>query len=315
MSEILKSTPERADGTPGGSPSGVTPPWAWEESRWRGIVDRVRAGRPLRPRQWKDGARVAVALSFDSDHESGELRDGGEAPVRLSQGQYGARVAVPRILRLMTRYSIPVTFFVPAVVASIYPDEQRRLVGEGHEVGLHGWIHERNSLLPAGVELDLFRRCIETLESITGIAPVGLRAPSFEFSPATLSVVRQLGLLYDSSMMADDEPYELLENGQATGVVEIPAEWIRSDGAYFNMDRFSALRPYTTPFAVLEIWRAEFDMALQEGGLFQLTLHPHIIGHRSRLAMLEALIEHMCAQDRVWFATHEQIARYVKAEA
>ena len=73
-------------------------PWQWPEAHWRGIVDRVRAGRTLRPRLWPEGARCAVALSFDSDHETNELRDGGESPGKLSQGQYGNRQGVPRIL-------------------------------------------------------------------------------------------------------------------------------------------------------------------------------------------------------------------------
>jgi hypothetical protein len=96
-----------------------------------------------------------------------------------------------------------------------------------------------------------------------------------------------MGLLYDSSLMADDDCYELLLDGQPTGVVELPVEWIRDDAVYFNMNRFAALRPYTPPSAVLEIFRREFDAAYAEGGLFQLTMHPHIIGHRSRMMILE----------------------------
>src|SRR5579859_2608797 len=121
------------------SPGEDQQPWQWPEARWRGAVEHVRAGRPLRPRSWKDGARCAVALSFDSDHESGELREGGTSPGRLSQGQYGARVAVPRILKLLGKHGIRASFFVPAVIAELYPDEQRRVVGEGHEIGIHGW--------------------------------------------------------------------------------------------------------------------------------------------------------------------------------
>jgi hypothetical protein len=124
-----------------------------------------------------------------------------------------------------------------------------------------------------------------------------------------------MGLRYDSSLMADDDPYELLEDGQPTGMVELPVEWIRDDAIYFNMDRFSALRPYTPPSAVLEIFTAEFDGAYAEGGLFLLTMHPHIIGHRSRIALLERLIEHMRGHAGVWFATHADIARYVQEEA
>src|SRR5947209_1469281 len=80
--------------------------WQWSEERWRGIVERVRAGRTLRPDIWPGGARCAVAISFDSDHETGELREGGESIGRLSQGQYGTRAGIPRILALMKKYSI-----------------------------------------------------------------------------------------------------------------------------------------------------------------------------------------------------------------
>ena len=125
-------------------------PWQWSEQRWRGIVERVRAGKTLRPDMWPDGARCAVALSFDCDHETGELREGGESIGRLSQGQYGTRAGVPRILALLQKYSVPATFYVPAVSAMLHPDEQRRVAAEGHEIGIHGWIHERNSVLPEG---------------------------------------------------------------------------------------------------------------------------------------------------------------------
>jgi peptidoglycan/xylan/chitin deacetylase (PgdA/CDA1 family) len=290
-------------------------PWQWPEETWRGVVGKVRAGRSLKPARWKDGARVAVALSFDSDHESGTLREGEASPGKLSQGQYGSRQGIPRILALLERHRIPASFFVPAVIAMLYPDEQRRVVDAGHEIGIHGWIHERNSVLPVASERDLQKRAADTLERIAGVRPVGIRTPSWDFSAHTPAISRELGLRYDSSLMADDDPYELLEDGQPTGMVELPVEWIRDDAIYFNMDRFSALRPYTPPSAVLEIFTAEFDGAYAEGGLFLLTMHPHIIGHRSRIALLERLIEHMRGHAGVWFATHADIARYVQEEA
>jgi peptidoglycan-N-acetylglucosamine deacetylase len=290
-------------------------PWQWPETRWRGIVEKVRAGRSLKPKAWPGGARVAVALSFDSDHESGELREGGSSPGRLSQGQYGNRVGVPRILDLLERHAVPASFFVPAVIALLYPEEQRRVVKAGHEIGIHGWIHERNSILERKDERELMLRAADTLAKITGTPPVGMRTPSWDFSPHTLSIVREMGLLYDSSLMADDEPYELVEDGAATGIVELPVEWIRDDAVYFNMNRFSALRPYTPPSAVLEIFQSEFDETVKENGLFLLTMHPHYIGHRSRLALLDRLITHMKSVPGVWFATHAQVAEYCKAQA
>jgi peptidoglycan-N-acetylglucosamine deacetylase len=288
-------------------------PWQWDEPHWRGLVNQVRAGRRLAPARWKGGARCAVALSFDSDHETNELRDGGKSIGRMSWGQYGNRVGVPRIIDLLDRYGIKASFYVPAVAALLYPDEQKRLVAEGHEIGIHGWIHELNSVLPYEAERDLMFRSTDTLEKITGVRPVGLRTPSWDFSPNTLRIETELGLLYDSSLMADEDCYDLVMDGKSTGIVEVPVEWVRDDAVYFMMNRFQSLRPYTPPKDVLDIFLREFDAAYQAGGLFQLTMHPHIITPRSRIWILEEIIRHAQAKGDVWFATHADVAAYVKS--
>ena len=143
-------------------------PWQWPESEWRQRVGRVRAGRSLHPTSWPGGARCAIALSFDADHETNELRDGGKSIGRMSQGEYGSRVGVPRILSILHQHDVKASFFVPAGSALLHPDEQRRVVAEGHEIGLHGWIHELNSVLPEVAERDLHFRAADTLEKITG---------------------------------------------------------------------------------------------------------------------------------------------------
>jgi peptidoglycan-N-acetylglucosamine deacetylase len=287
-------------------------PWQWPEEHWRGIVDHVRAGRSYQPKSWPGGARCAIALSFDSDHETNELREGGESIGKLSQGQYGNRQGVPRILDILRRHDVRASFYVPAVTALLYPEEQRRVTAEGHEVALHGWIHERNSVLPEPAERDLMQRAADVLEKTAGQRPVGIRTPSWDFSPATLAIARDMGLLYDSSLMADVDCYELLLDGEPTGVVELPVEWIRDDAVYFNMNRFAGLRPYTPPADVFDIFRRELEAAHAEGGIFQLTMHPHISGYRSRAWILEEIIRHAKQLGNVWFATHADIVRHAK---
>jgi peptidoglycan/xylan/chitin deacetylase (PgdA/CDA1 family) len=290
-------------------------PWQWPDAHWRGLVDKVRAGRPYRPTTWKDGARAAFALSFDSDHETNELRDGGRSIGRLAWGEFGARVGLPRIVKLLAKHGVPATFYVPAVAALLHEDEQRAVIADGHEIGIHGWIHELNSVLPEEAERDLMLRSADTLERVTGIRPVGLRTPSWDFSPNTLKIEKEMGLLYDSSLMADEDCYELLLEGEPTGVIELPVEWIRDDAPYFSMHRGLSLRPYTPPPSVLDIFRREFDAAWEEGGIFQLTCHPHIIGYRSRIWIIDELIAHAKAKGAVWFATHAAVAAYARQHA
>jgi peptidoglycan/xylan/chitin deacetylase (PgdA/CDA1 family) len=290
-------------------------PWTWPEEIWRGIVHHVRAGRSLKPKRWKDGATFAVALSFDSDHETIELRYGGKSYSKISQGQYGARAAMPRILASLARHNVKATFFMPAVAAMLHEAEVRVVADAGHEIGIHSWIHEYNSMLDHATERDLMLRARDVLERLSGKRPVGMRTASWDFSPWTLKIVRELGLLYDSSLMADDEPYELLDQGEATGIVELPVEWIRDDAVYFNMDRAASLRPYGGPSMVFDIFSRELDAAAREGGLFQLTMHPHHVGHRSRVWIVDEIIGAAKAKGKVWFATHEEIAAYCAAEA
>jgi peptidoglycan/xylan/chitin deacetylase (PgdA/CDA1 family) len=292
------------------------PPWTQTEEQIREIVNRVRAGRDLTPKAWPNGARVAVGLSFDLDNETGSLRDNSSSPSLLSQGQYGSRAGLPRVLGLLDRHAIAASFFVPAVSAMIYPESIKAITASRrHEIGLHGWIHERNSQLDRATERDLLTRAAKTLESMTGARPVGMRTPSWDYSPHTIEIARELKLLYDSSLMADDRPYEVMAAGQPTGIVELPVEWILDDYPYFWMDRASTIRPTMNPDEVLSIWKAEFDGAYQERGMFILTMHPHVIGHRARIAMLDQLIVYMKTKPGVWFATHEQIARYVNEQA
>ena len=288
----------------------MSEPYEWDEATWRGRVEQVRAGQSLLPKSWPGGARCAVALSFDSDHETNELRDGGESPARLSWGEYGSRCGIPRIRKVLDRFGVKVSFFVPAVSALLHPEEQVSLVAEGHEIALHGWIHERNAKVPPDIERDLMLRSADTLETITGVRPVGMRTPSWDYSDVTLKIARELGLLYDSSLFADDNPYEILDHGVQTGIVELPVEWIRDDAVYFMMNRFGAQRPYTPPADVLDIFRREFDGAYEEGGLFLLTMHPHITGYRSRIFILEELLSHITSKGDCWIAPHADIARY-----
>ena len=271
----------------------------------------VSAGKRLKG-AWPNGARVAVGLSFDVDNATATLSTGNLDYEILSRGEYGAVDGLPRLLRMLDRQQVPASFFIPAASAVLHPKMISAIQSAKlpHEIGVHGWIHERLPLLNNEKEeqrlLDL---SIETLTKMTGKRPVGYRAPSWKFSGWTMGQVKAAGFLYDSSLMASDDAYELLLDGTPTGMVELPIERILDDAPYFGSNADGS-NPSLGD--VYEVFQAEFDVAYEEGGLFLLTMHPHLMGHRSRAAMLEKLVQYMKGKPGVWFATHEQIANHVK---
>ena len=313
---VACGTPKAAEdksGQPQAAPAAATskpqPGTKWSEAQLKQAVAPVRAGAALTPKSWPNKARVAVCLSFDIDNESPTLASGITLPVPLSAEQYGATQGLPRLLALLDREQLPASFYIPGVSAILAPDMIPQIMKSGrHEIGVHGWIHESlPDLNNSSEEERLLRQVVDYITKVTGKRPVGNRAPSWAFSNYTIDILRKVGFEYDSSLMAMDEPYQLMSNGQDTGIVELPVDWIQDDGLYFGPTG-------TMPSAdlVYQTFKEEFDRAYQEGTMFMLTMHPHISGHRSRVDQLDKLIAHMKSKPGVWFATGQQIAEYVK---
>ena len=290
--------------------SRVTNPGAkWTDDELRKAVAPARVGRKLTPREWPNNARVAVCLSFDVDNESYLLAQGETSPTTLSAADFGAETGLARILALLDRHQIPASFFIPAVSALIHPQQIPAIMKSGrHEIAVHGWIHEwLPTIDDAAEEERLLNKAIDYLTQASGKRPVGYRAPSWAFSPHTLDLIRKAGFLYDSSLMAMDEPYEVMSNGESTGLVELAIDWTLTETPYLG--RGGTL---PSPDRLFQLYREEFDGAYEEGTLFVLTLHPHVTGHRAPMRYLDEFIRYMKSKPGVWFATGEQIARYVK---
>jgi len=285
--------------------------WTWPTERLEKAVNQVRAGKDLTPPVWPNGAKVAVLLSFDVDNETVAWWEGEPTISELSRGEYGSRVALRRIVDLLKQEDVQASFFIPALSLHLAPkmaDEIKRL--PRHEFAVHGWIHERNTQVPAEKEREMVINSIKMLTDLTGEKPVGYRAPSWDFSAATPSILKEAGFLYESSMMSDDRPYELVIGGKPSGIVELPVEWILDDAPLLNPRGTN----YANPRELLEVLKDEFDVAYKEGTMFLMTMHPHVSGHRSRIVVLEELIRYIKSKDKVWFATHQEAAEYVKKE-
>ena len=293
------------------------PFWQWTPDEMKAHVKTVRGGKDLTPQQWPDGAKVAVSISFDFDTEPVWLGfQGNQSPSYMSRGEYGARRGLPRVLQLLDEQQIPATFFIPAASMVLHPDAVKTILDRPqHEIGFHSYIHENPLSLNEAQEREVYKNAMDIFMQTVGKKPVGFRSAAWDLTPATIKIVKEMGFLYDSSMMADDRPYGLISDGEDSGLVELPVEWILDDWPYFQLSWTSHHVGLRTADDVYSIWSEEFNGAYEEGSLYILVTHPQVIGHRYRIQMLERLIEYMKSMPGVWFATHEQIARYVLEQA
>src|SRR5690606_17399576 len=145
-----------------------------------------------------DGARCIVVVTIDFDGPSHDVGQGYAPLGSHSTGRYSARRGVPRHLDMLDRLAVKASFFVPGYDAECYPDIMRAIVGAGHEIGAHGYHHER-VLFPPEEEERRLKLTHDILGNLLGAAPVGWRSPSGQKTYTTLAVLKQLGYVYDAS--------------------------------------------------------------------------------------------------------------------
>src|SRR3954453_17864638 len=248
---------------------------------------------------WPNGARGAVAFTFDFDAEEvwiGDDPENANRPGVLSQGTYGAKVAVPLILELLARHGLRQTFFIPGRVAERPPHRGAQILAAGHEVGHHGYTHTSPAKLsPAEEEAELVR-ALDVLRGL-GADPVGYRSPSWEFSPETIGLLGKHGFAYSSNYMDDLHPY-LHPGGE---LVELPIQWILDDAAHFwfSSSGVDWTRTMSPPSHVHEIWSAELDGIVALGGCCIVTMHPQVIGRPHRLGFLDRFISEVRTRRRL----------------
>ena len=192
------------------------PGWQWSMDSVNAVVNEVRAGRSLQPAAWPNGARVAVLLSFDVDNEND--RD----PLWRADGRIARRDAVRSARRAATHRDAARQAQDPGVVLHSVGEPRHHAVdGDAHQEERSSRV--RRAWLDSRAQHDAPRlasaRCstkaVAELTTLTGKKPTGYRAPSWNFSPNTLIILRDMGFRYESSLMADDRPYELMQRGQA----------------------------------------------------------------------------------------------------
>jgi peptidoglycan/xylan/chitin deacetylase (PgdA/CDA1 family) len=267
------------------------------------------------PLPWPNDARCAVAFTFDMDAESLlHIYLGETAHNRLalsSMLRYGPEVAIPRIVAGLEQAGLRQTFFIPGWCIEQYPKAVELILAHGHEVGHHGYMHEKPNQLSRTEERDWLRRALDAIVKATGQRPRGYRAPSWAFSRHSLDLLLEEGFEYDSSLSGHDIPYVVAtDRGR---LVELPADITLDDWTqYVCLKDFGYMLPIASPERATEVFRAEFDAAWRHGGLWIAVWHPFVSGRASRWDAALGLIDYMRSKGGVWFARLDEIAAHAR---
>lgn len=268
------------------------------------------------PIPWPNGARCAVAFTFDMDAESLlHIYQGETAPNRValaSMLRYGPEVAVPRLVATFKELDLKQTFFVPGWCLERYPRAVELILEGGHEIAHHGYIHENPNKLSRDEEAEFLRRAIECIVKVTGVRPRGYRAPSYGFSRYTLDLLLDEKFDYDASLLGHDIPYLIeSERGQ---LIELPSDISLDDWTQYMCNRdMGWMMPIASPARATEVFRAEFDAAWRYGGMWIAVWHPFVSGRASRCDAMVELIQHMRRKGDVWLARLDEITTHVRA--
>lgn len=308
LASVLSAASYAGDAT---KPEGPKP-WELSMDEFRSQALALSAGRSFVPARWPGNARVGILISFDVDNEALAIVEGAD-PLVSSIFQFGTQKGLKRVLKVLDRHEVPATFFIPAATLKLTPEIATSIKRSGrHEFAAHGWIHEKASDMTPSEQKQYLRKSVDEIARLTGQKPVGYRAPYGVVTEHTIPNLQEMGFLYHSGFTADDVPYELMRNGQSTGLVELPPSINLEDSILDPMNTFAA--GIQSPGDTLQSYRDAFDVAYEEGGMILIVMHPHVSGKLSRIKVLEGLIEYAKSHEKVWFGTHRDAAEHFRKQ-
>ncbi|KAI9376129.1 hypothetical protein BJX61DRAFT_460922 [Aspergillus egyptiacus] len=286
--------------------------------------------------------RVLVGYGIDVDAVSGWIntRDGSPAnPTDVSRGIFGATVGIDRVLKLLEKYGIRATWFVPGHSLESFPKQLAKVRDAGHEFGLHGYTHEFVSTLNEQQQREVMARAIDTLTQFTGKKPRGWTAPAWSTSPQSVALLEEFGVEYDHSFMHHDAQPYYLPDGSATytetdvskpashwmepmsalkpsKIVTIPANWHLDDWPPFVLAlKQASTHGYVDTYSIEKLWKDMFTFLYREYDqfVFTVTIHPQVSGKPQLVLMHERFIEWINGHEGVEWCTMEQMVDEFKA--
>lgn len=267
-------------------------------------------------RFWPNNAKIAVLVTvmFETWSEgkappyspmTTSLRPGTVDRLGVSWSEYGGKTGIWRFMKLLDESGVKATVCLSGKSVELYPEAVKELHRRGHELAGHSYTQD--TILPylsPEEEREVIRKCRALIEGAVGIRPVGWFSPVAAPTAHTAEFLSEEGFLWHGDYNDSDLPYPLKT---AKGVlVAIP----HSD---FTDNR--VLRG--SPRDFYQVYKDTFDFLYRTEtmGMINLTVHAHFGGRPLMSAMLSEVLQYMKGFPQVWFARHDEIARWVLKHA
>lgn len=236
--------------------------------------------------------------------------------------------ALPKILSLLQKYNITVTYFIESWNLSVYENVVvEGVAGAGHEVAWHAWQHEAWWTLDGEAERGNFERSFGEVGRVLGRRGGGLEGYAGFRPPGgiingerTLKLCREYGLSYLSP--AGEEAAIIPVDDGGDELVVLPFKWVTVD-AYFYMESFAGLRKLKKEYSedvqssdtLVSRYKAEIDKVIENGRFLALLFHPFLTDRPERLEAFETILKYLVQkrdEGKIWLARCRDVEEWVR---
>lgn len=266
---------------------------------------------------WPGGHRLAVYIAVNvetfpfGEGLGPDLNPRQPEPDVVNYGwrDWGNRVGIWNLLEVLDELALPTAALTNTAVFDHHPDIIRALRARGDEFVGHGRTNaERACDLSPQTEAQMIEDCVARIAAEAGRRPEGWMSPWVNQTSGTPEMLVAAGLRYTLDWPMDDQPVRM---NTANGPLwALPYARPTND--------ISALHGAKTPprqwvECLFDAFDGMLEISRRRPLVFNLSLHPYLIGHPHRLRPFRRFLEHLVAHRReIWITRPGDIARHVE---